>query len=70
MSKRQLLVLIGVWIMVFLFLGFPIMWHKILAVVSGLVIIVMAYRLPASKPKDTLPQINTQQTFVENSTHE
>lgn len=68
MSKRQFLMLIGVWVAVFLFLGFPLLWHKIIAVVSGLVIIMMAYRLPSTMQKDTSPlEINVQQTFVENT---
>lgn len=68
MSKRQFLMLIGVWVAVFLFLGFPLLWHKIIAVVSGLVIIMMAYRLPSTMQKDTSPlEINVQHTLAENT---
>ena len=38
--------LIGVWIMIFLFLGFPIGWEQVLALITGLVIIIVAYRMP------------------------
>ncbi len=47
MSKRQWLCVLGIWIMFFLFLGLPSMWHKIIALASGLLIIVIAYRFPA-----------------------
>lgn len=51
MSKRQILMLLGVLTMVFLFLGFPSMLDKILALLIGLIIIIMAYSMPS--------QINT-----------
>ena len=37
--------LLGVWIAIFLFLGFPSAWEELLAVVSGIVIIGIAYRM-------------------------
>jgi len=43
MSKRQLLILLGVWNIVFLFLGFPAGWNKVLAIVSGTLIVIIAY---------------------------
>ncbi|MFA6295363.1 MAG: hypothetical protein WC666_02990 [Candidatus Paceibacterota bacterium] len=46
MSKRQVIMLFGVWIMFFLFLGFPSAWDRILAVVTGLIIMIIAYRIP------------------------
>jgi hypothetical protein len=56
MSQRQWIVVIGVWIMVFLFLGFPSSWQKILALLTGLILVVFAYRIrfkEAVKPADT-----------------
>ena len=44
MSHRQITMLIGVWIIVFLFLGFSLAWEQIFAVITGLVIVIMAYR--------------------------
>ena len=44
MSQRQITMLIGVWVMVFLFLGFLMVWEQVIAVVTGLILIVMAYR--------------------------
>ena len=45
MSQRQWIVIIGVWVMVFLFLGFPSSWEKALAILTGLLVIFMAYRI-------------------------
>lgn len=44
MSKRQFLILLGVWVMAFLFLKFPAAWDKIFALVTGLLIIIAAFR--------------------------
>jgi hypothetical protein len=52
MSKRQWLCLLGVWVMIFLFLGFPSFWHKIIALVSGVIIIAIAYNIPAEIKKN------------------
>lgn len=63
MSKRQWLCILGVWIMIFLFLGVPSSWHKITALISGLIIIAISYNIPQEqKPiiKSSSPM------FVEN----
>ena len=53
MSPRQVLILVGIWIMVFLFLGFPVHGEQFLALVTGFIIVVIAYRLPhVSKDSD------------------
>jgi hypothetical protein len=55
MSKRQFLIILGVWTMALLFLGFPAAWDKIFALVTGLMIIIAAFRsgpvAPASQAK-------------------
>lgn len=61
MSKRQLLCILGAWIIIFLFLGLPESWHKILAVISGLLIIIVAYNLPA-----TSTSVSPRESFIEN----
>lgn len=64
MSKRQLLCLLGVWVMIFLFLGFRSDWDNIIAVITGLAIVIVAYNLPASaRSTDTT---SASETFVEN----
>jgi hypothetical protein len=44
MSKRKLLIIIGVWMIIFLFVGFPAMWDKIFAVVTGVIILVVGLK--------------------------
>ena len=53
MSKRQIIILLGVWIAIFLFLGFPRGWHKILAIATGLYLIAIAYRLGSDATNTT-----------------
>jgi hypothetical protein len=38
--------------MVFLFIGFPSSWEKVLAILTGLLVIFLAYRI---KFKETMP---------------
>ena len=47
--------IIGVWVMALLFLGFPSSWDKILYVITGLIIVIMAYN---SKPEISEPASN------------
>lgn len=62
MSKRQILCALGVLIIIFLFLGLPSFWDKIIAVLSGLLIIFISYNLPV----DTTADKKESETFVEN----
>ena len=39
--------LFGVWVAIFLFLGLPDSWHSILAIITGVCIIITAYSLRA-----------------------
>ena len=52
MSKKQILILLGVWIILFTFLGFPEFWDKIIALITGILIVTISYFLP-SKQEDT-----------------
>ncbi|MFA6459171.1 MAG: hypothetical protein WCV79_02110 [Candidatus Paceibacterota bacterium] len=53
MSKRQWLIIFGVFIMVVPFLGFPTEWNKIFYIVVGLLIIIVSYRMaPNSQQKN------------------
>jgi hypothetical protein len=53
MSQRQWIVIIGVWVMVFLFLGFPSSWEKALAILTGLLVIFIAYRIKFKENQPT-----------------
>lgn len=59
MSKRQVLIVLALWIIIFLFLGFPSRYEKILAIVTGLLIMIVAYRIRT--PRST----EQSDTFVE-----
>jgi len=52
MSKRQVLILLGIWIAVFLFLGFPSSGDKIISLVSGILIIWIAFRMRPAAPME------------------
>ena len=61
MSKRQILVLLGVWVGVFLFLGLPSGWLEILGVITGISLIALAYSLGSEPVRSS----NIDNTFVE-----
>lgn len=53
MSRQQWLSIIGVWVAVFLYLGFPAAWDKIIAVATGLLIVLISFKMnPRSRSKD------------------
>ena len=66
MSKRQILVLLGVWVGVFLFLGLSSGWLEVLAVITGVAIIALAYSL-GSEPTRTNSEDTT---YVEHKSAE
>lgn len=51
MSKRQIITLLGIWVMGFLFLGVPSSWHKAIAIVTGVVIVLVTVSLRPEQPK-------------------
>lgn len=57
MSKRQVIMILGVLVAIFLFLGFPFFWDKIISVLFGVCIILLAYSIKIdndqSKTKST-----------------
>jgi hypothetical protein len=65
MSKRQWLTVLGVWVALFLFLGFPSAWHKIIAIISGIAIIAISYNLPHEKKE--VKEEQSAPVFTENN---
>jgi hypothetical protein len=60
MSKRQVIMILGVWVMIFMFLGFPVSWVKIIALISGALVVILAYRMPPgtrTDPGKNLPYV-------------
>lgn len=53
--------LVGVWVMAFLFLGFPSRIEQILALITGLIIVIGAYRMNGPESDDASKSIS----FVE-----
>ena len=53
MSKRQLLIILGIWVMAFLFLGFPSTWDKIFSLITGLLIVAVAFKFKTVDKIDT-----------------
>lgn len=66
MSKRQILMIIGLWVMAILFLGFRDAWDKTLLVITGLLIIAIAYKMKNDGPK--LDTSDSSRSFVEHKT--
>ena len=71
MSKKKILFLTGVWVMVLPFLGFPTIWKKILLVLTGGMLISVSYLWVrtknmhnTSRGKDIQNKLNT--TFTDN----
>jgi hypothetical protein len=59
MSKRQWLCIFGVWVAVFLFLGLPPSWHKIISVITGIVIVSISYNLPHERGSSKSESLST-----------
>jgi len=49
MSRQQWLSIIGVWVMIFWKLGFPEAWKPIIAIITGLVIIFISFKMSPRK---------------------
>jgi hypothetical protein len=61
MSKRQVLMILGIWVMLFLFLGFPSAWDAFFAVITGAVIIAITVTL---RPEQPMPKSENNPTSI------
>jgi hypothetical protein len=62
MSKKQSLIILGAWISVLLFLGFPASWDRIIGLITGLIVIGIALKLPHQErtmPTEKRPYVET-----------
>ena len=69
MSRQQWLSIIGIWIMIFLYLGFPSNWDKVFAVCTGLLVVIISFRI-SNKPPPHSGKEHTKHhmsPFVENA---
>ena len=70
MRKEKSLIIIGFWILVFPFLGFPNSWKIILLEITGIVIIYIAY-LFYLEVKEQISKVDDQtKSFVDNINNE
>jgi hypothetical protein len=66
MRKERALFIIGLWIILLPFSGFPSMWRTLFFVVTGLVVLYIAY-LFYTQAKKNIPQSeNHSKTFIDN----
>lgn len=66
MRKERTLLIIGIWVIILPFLGFPSLWKNVLFVVTGLMITYLAYLFNFEK-KSRLSRIeNRVKSFVDN----
>jgi hypothetical protein len=67
MRKEKTLFIIGIWIVILPFLGFPDTWRKILFIITGFMLIYLAY-IYYEEVKDRIAKNdNRSKTFVDNN---
>ncbi len=66
MRKERTLLIIGVWVMILPFLGFPLSWRQILFVLTGLALMYLAYLFYKQAKSRQEKEDNRSKTFVDN----
>ena len=66
MRKEKTLFIIGLWVVILPFLGFPNNWRKILFLITGLAIIYLAYLFYLEVKVRLSKNISHSKTFVDN----
>jgi len=66
MRKARLFLILGIWISILPYLGFPYSWKNILFTISGLVLIYLSYII-YKESKSKIQKTNTSENFSENS---
>ena len=58
--------MLGIWIMVFLFISFPAAWDKIFALITGLAVLIIGFKLPAqTSSRDRIPYVENKNDVVQ-----
>lgn len=65
MRKERALLIIGLWVMLLPFSGFPSLWRTFLFAFTGLTIIYIGY-LFYMQAKKNMPEADISKTFVDN----
>lgn len=63
MSNRRIIFILGVWVAILPFLGFPTSWKQVLFVLSGLTLIGFSYCIEESKNR---PKKEASDVFTDN----
>ena len=66
MRKEKTLLIIGLWVAVLSFMGFPNTWRKVLFLITGLAIMYLAYLFYLEYKARISRDINQSKTFVDN----
>lgn len=66
MRKEKTLFIIGLWVMVLPFLGFPNNWRKALFIITGFAIVYLAYLFYLEAKVRLNKDASNSETFVDN----
>lgn len=66
MRKERSLFIIGFWIIILPFLGFPDNWKKVLFIITGLALFYLAYLFSFEARSRISKSKNTEKSFVDN----
>jgi hypothetical protein len=66
MRKEKALFIIGIWVAVLSFLGFPVFWKKILFLLTGIALMYLAYLFYLEVKARLVKHIEHSKTFVDN----
>lgn len=66
MRKEKTLFVLGLWIAVLPFLGFPNTWRKVLFVITGFCVMYLAYLFYLEVKIRLVKEIERSKTFVDN----
>jgi hypothetical protein len=66
MRKEKTLFIIGIWVAILSFLGFPSGWRKVLFLITGASIIYIAYLFYIEVKARLAKDINQSKTFIDN----
>jgi hypothetical protein len=66
MRKEKTLFIIGLWVTILPFLGFPNNWRKVLFLITGLAIMYLAYLFYLEVKVRLSKDSNNSKTFVDN----
>lgn len=66
MRKEKTLLIIGLWIIVLPFLGFPDFWRKIFFILTGISVMYLAYLFYLESRVRMAKNIGHSKTFVDN----